>query len=66
VEISGVLFDVCLERHEVVVNERSSLVIAVRLSFQPSACTSGRRGAKVDEQRLLLRFGFRECGVSVC
>jgi NAD(P)-dependent dehydrogenase (short-subunit alcohol dehydrogenase family) len=60
-----VFFDVCLERHEVVVNKRSSLVIAVRLGFQPSTTASGRRGAEVDEQRLLLRFGFRECRVSV-
>ena len=46
-EVSGVLFDVCLERHEVVVNKRSSLVIAVRLGFQPSTCASRGRGAKV-------------------
>jgi hypothetical protein len=65
VEISGVFFDVCLEWHEVVVNKRGSLVIAVRLGFQPSTRASGRRGAKIDEQRLLLGFGFRECRVSV-
>ena len=65
VEIRGVLFDVCFERHEVVVNKRSSLVIAVRLGFQPSTRASRRRGAKVDEQRLLLSLGFRECRVGV-
>jgi hypothetical protein len=65
VEISGVFFDVCLEWHEVVVNKRGSLVIAIRLGFQPSTRASGRRGAKIDEQRLLLGFGFRECRVSV-
>jgi hypothetical protein len=65
VEVSGVFFDVGLERHEVVVNKCRSLVIAVRLGFQPSTPASGRRGAKVDQQRLLLRFGLRECRVSV-
>jgi len=64
-EVCGTLFDVCFERHEVVVNKRSSLVIAVRLGFQPSTCASRRRGAKVDEQWLLLSLGFRECRVSV-
>jgi len=65
-EIRGMLFDVCFERYEVVVNKRSSLVIVVRLGFQPSTCASCRSGAKVDEQRLLLRLGFRERRVSVC
>jgi hypothetical protein len=65
-EIRGMLFDVCLERHEIVVNKCSGLVIIVRLGFQPSTCASGGRGAKVDEQRLLLSLGFRECCVSVC
>jgi hypothetical protein len=65
-EIFGMLFDMCLERNEVVVNKSSSLGIVVRLGFQPSTCASRRRGAKVNEQRLLLRLRFRECGVSVC
>jgi hypothetical protein len=65
-EVNRVFFDVCLERHEVGVDKRSSLVIAVRLGFQPSTCASGRSGAEVDEQRLLLSFRFRECRVSVC
>jgi hypothetical protein len=65
VKVSRVFFDVGFEGDEVSVNKRGSLVIAVRLGFQPSTCTSGGRGAEVDEQRLLLSFGFRECGVSV-
>src|SRR4029079_676050 len=65
-EIRGVLFDVCFEWHEVVVNKCGSLGIVVCLGFQPSTCASCRSGAKVDEHRLLLRLGFRERRVSVC
>lgn len=64
-EVSGVLFDMCFERHEVVVDERCRLVVAVRLSFQPSASASGRGRAEVDQQWFLLRFGFNECCISV-
>ena len=65
-EIDRVLFDVGFEWDEVVVDERSCLVVAVRLGFQPSTCASGGGRAEVDQHGFLLRFGFGECCVSVC
>jgi hypothetical protein len=65
-EVNRVLFNVCFEWHEVVVNERSGLVVAVRLGFQPSTSASCGRRAEIDQQRSFLRFGFGECRVSVC
>jgi hypothetical protein len=65
-EIGWVFLDVGLEWHEVVVDKRSGLVIAVRLGFQPNTSASTGSGAEVDQQRLLVGFCFRERGVGVC
>jgi len=48
-EIDGVLFDVSLKRYEIVINKRGGLFVVVRFGLQPSACTSSRSGAEIDE-----------------
>jgi len=48
-EVSGVLFDVRFERYEIVVDERSGLIVLVRFSFQPNASSSRRRGAEINQ-----------------
>ena len=53
-EVFRVLFDMDLERDEVVVDECRGLCIVVGLGLQPSACSSGRCRAEVDKQRLVL------------
>ena len=65
-EVDGVLFDVRFEGDEILVDERRDFVVAVRLGFQPSACSSGRSRAEVDQQRRLLLLCTRECFIGVC
>src|SRR6185503_13011690 len=64
-EVDWSLFDVCCERYEVLVDERSEFVVVVRLGFQPSACASGGRSAEVDHQRLLSFLGLCECLIGI-
>ena len=49
-EVFRVLFDMDRERDEVVVDELREFGICVRLGFQPSAASSLRCGAEIDEQ----------------
>ena len=65
VEVGGMFFDVCLEWDEVFVDECRDLIVAVRLGFQPSTSTSGRRRAEIDEQGFLVVFCFGECRVGI-
>jgi hypothetical protein len=65
-EVDGVLFDVSFKWNEVLVDESGDFVVAVRLGFQPSTCASSGSRAEVDEHRLFLSLGLRECSVSVC
>jgi hypothetical protein len=65
-EIDRAFFDVRLERDEGFVYECCGLIVAVRLGFQPSTCTSGRGSAEINEQRFFAGFCFRERRVSVC
>ena len=53
-KVFRVLFDMDPERDEVVVDECGGLRIFVGLGLQPSARPSGRSGAEVDKQRLVL------------
>jgi hypothetical protein len=53
-KVSRVFFDVGFERNEILVDERRGLLIAVRLSFQPSACTSSRRRTEINEHGFLI------------
>src|SRR4029078_6236613 len=58
--------DVRFDRHELLLDERRRLAVAVRLGFQPSAGPSRRRGAEIEQHPavLLFRGGTRRCGVS--
>lgn len=59
------LFDVCGERDEVVVNEGRGLIVVVRFGFQPNACASGGGGAEIYQQRFVVGFRLGERGVRV-
>ncbi len=64
-EIRGVLFDVGLKWDEVVIDKRGGLFVVVRFGLQPSACTSSRSGAEIDEYWLVLVFCLSKCAVSI-
>jgi hypothetical protein len=49
VKVSGFFFDVRLERDEVLIDERSGLLVTVRFGFQPSASASRGSCAEVDQ-----------------
>jgi len=55
-----VLLDVRFDRKEVGLDEIGRLSIRVRLGFQPSAGSSSRRRAEIDQQRTSLLFGARD------
>jgi hypothetical protein len=64
-EILRLLFDVDVYRNEVFGDELLNLGIGIYLGFQPSACPSHRRGAEVQQQRLVLLAGLSERGINV-
>jgi hypothetical protein len=41
-------FDVSFERNEILMDEIRDFLIRIRLSFQPSACASSRRGREIN------------------
>ena len=64
-KISRMLFDVRLHRYEMFMNERCGGVVRVRFGLQPNASTSRGSGAKVDQQRFVLRFRFSERRIGI-
>jgi len=52
-EQAGLLVDIHSKRNEMPVDEIGSLVVPIRLGLQPNAAASSRRGAEVEEGRLL-------------
>ena len=64
-EVSRMFFDVGFKRHEILVYEGRSFLVAVRFGFQPSACSSRGSGAEIDEHRFLGCLGFGEHRVRI-
>jgi hypothetical protein len=64
-KVFRILFYVNRKRDEVLVDKRRDFRVLVRLGFQPSAGTSGRRRGEIYEQRLLLFFSSRKRLVGV-
>jgi len=64
-ERGRILLDVHAKGHEFLVDERRELRVSVRFGFQPSACSSSRSGAKVNQHRLVLCLGLAERSVYV-
>ena len=60
-----IFLDVNSDWDEVLFDKRGQLCITVRLGFQPSACPSGGSGAEIDQNRLVLRFGFAQSAINV-
>jgi len=58
-------FDVSFDRNKGLVDEIRDVLITVGLSFQPSTRASSVRGREIYQQRFILSFGFRECGIEV-
>ena len=54
VKVFGILLEMNIERNEVLVDKGRDFGVLVRLGFQPSTCTSRRRGAEIDQQRFVL------------
>ena len=64
-KVNGMFFDVCLDSHKIIIDERCGCIIRVGFGLQPNASTSGRSGAEVDQQRLVVRFRLGERCISV-
>jgi hypothetical protein len=60
-----VFFDVGFEWDKTLMNEIGDFLIGVRLSFQPSACASSRRGREINQQRFVLSSSFGESGIDI-
>jgi hypothetical protein len=58
VEPRGMFFDVGSNGDEVLRDEVSDVWILVRLGFQPSAGSSGRRSTEIEKDRTILLLGF--------
>jgi hypothetical protein len=65
-KVSGMFFDVCFERDEVVVDECRGLIVAVGFGFQPNTCASRGSSAEIYQYRFLVCFSLAKCGVCVC
>jgi hypothetical protein len=63
-EIGGMLFDVRLDGHEILVDEGRGLIIGIGFGFQPNACASSRGGTEINQQWFLFRLRF--CQRRVC
>ena len=64
-ETLRVLFDMDLQRNEVLIDEAGNPFIGINLGIQPSACASRRRRAEIEEQGLVLKLRFRERSVNI-
>ena len=64
-EALGLLFDVDLDRDEILTDEGRYAVIGVNLGFQPSAPRSHRGGAEIEEHRPVAFLSLRQGGIRI-